>query len=276
MTLRLTILTTGVVLLLLSGGMNYSSAQESCTMPATRAWLTLTETGGFGWDTIWCGFDPTATYGIDPQLCEYECLGIDYLFVFCDLPGRHSMGEGTLHDFRRYQSATQIDTYRVQYGLNWTTTYTFHWSPARILAICDSAVLLNRTTGARLRMDRSDSTHDESEIFDMWLIRFGAKPTSALGIKETAGVPLSFQLLPNYPNPFNPSTNIQFTVGGRTHAVLNVFDPIGREVAVLLNSEVEKGTHTVQFDGRDLSSGVYFVRLQAGGGVASHKILLLK
>jgi hypothetical protein len=276
MTLRLTILTTGVVLLLLSGGTSYSSAQESCTMPATRAWLTLTETSGFGWDTIWFGFDPTATYGIDPQLCEYEDPAVEYLFVFRDLPGRNSLGNGTSYDFRRYQSGTQVDTHQIRYGVNWGTTYTFHWSPSRIRAICDSAVLLNRYTGLRVRMDGTDSTYEEAEMVDMWLLRYGAKTPAAEAALSSKGVPQGFRLLPNYPNPFNPSTTIQFTVGERTHAVLSVFDAMGREVAVVLCGEVARGTHTLQFDGTALSSGVYIARLGVGGRIGFQKMLLMK
>jgi hypothetical protein len=260
----------------LSGSAVYCVAQESCSVPATRAWLTLTETSGFGWDTIWFGFDPTATYGIDPQLCEFECVGIDYLFVFGDLPGRHSMGEGTLYDFRRYNNAAQVDTHQVRYGVNWGTTYTLHWSPSHIRAICDSAVLLNRYTGLRVRMDGTDSTHEETDIVNLWLLRYGAKTPATDVALSSEGVPQGFRLLPNYPNPFNPSTTIQFSVGERTHAKLSVFDPMGREVAVVLNGEVARGTHALQFDGSALSSGVYIARLNVGGRIGFQKMLLMK
>lgn len=89
-----------------------------------------------------------------------------------------------------------------------------------------------------------------------------------------------FELLENYPNPFNHSTNIRFnipdSIEGAAPVRLDVFDVTGRLVTRLMNTELRAGAYTVAFEPDNLSSGVYIVRLQAGDTVDSHKIMLLK
>jgi hypothetical protein len=95
-------------------------------------------------------------------------------------------------------------------------------------------------------------------------------------VAERGGVPKEYALLQNYPNPFNPSTTITYELPKSSVVRLSVFDMLGREVAVLVDRTKETGYHEVQFEGRGLSSGVYFYRLQAGDFVATKRLLLLK
>ncbi len=96
------------------------------------------------------------------------------------------------------------------------------------------------------------------------------------GIKEYAGAPDKFILYQNYPNPFNPSTSIRFTVSNSQLVTLKVFDILGKEVAVLLNKELSAGHYEVEFDGRNLSSGIYFYRLQSGEFSETRKMILMR
>lgn len=91
------------------------------------------------------------------------------------------------------------------------------------------------------------------------------------GVAEDA-----FRLLPNYPNPFNPSTSIPFILPERARATLRVYDVAGREVALLADGVLEAGRHTVLFDAGSLPSGVYFAELRSGATVAAHRLLLLR
>jgi len=90
------------------------------------------------------------------------------------------------------------------------------------------------------------------------------------------GVPQKYVLHQNYPNPFNPGTAIRFDVPGVSDVRLTVFDQLGREVTRLVNEQKQPGSYTVRFDGSRLASGVYFYRMEAGGYVATRKLLLLK
>jgi len=96
------------------------------------------------------------------------------------------------------------------------------------------------------------------------------------------GHPLPFAaLLPNYPNPFNPHTEIRFALAERTAIRLSVQDVSGREVAVLAEGDREAGDHRIEFEGRDaagreLPSGLYIARLKTSGGISVRKMLLLR
>ena len=86
----------------------------------------------------------------------------------------------------------------------------------------------------------------------------------------------SFRLFQNYPNPFNPATSIEYRVGSSEYVTLKVYDLLGREVAILVNEEKHPGNYEVEFDGSNLSSGVYFYQLKAGEFVETKKMIYLK
>mgnify|MGYP005840254249 CR=1 FL=1 len=88
--------------------------------------------------------------------------------------------------------------------------------------------------------------------------------------------PKEFELSQNFPNPFNPSTQIQFQLPQRADVNLKVYDLMGREVATLVNEARAAGQHTVTFDASRLSSGVYLYRLDTGGQIFTKKMILIK
>ncbi len=95
-------------------------------------------------------------------------------------------------------------------------------------------------------------------------------------------VPDKFTLYQNYPNPFNPTTTIKYSIpniaGVETQnlASLRIYNVLGEEVATLVNEKQAPGNYSVQFDASNLSSGVYFYKLQYGNFVATKKMILLK
>ena len=98
--------------------------------------------------------------------------------------------------------------------------------------------------------------------------------------EETAVRPGAFQLLPNYPNPFNPSTAIPYHLPEAGHVELSIFNILGQQVRILIDGWQEAGTHAATWDGRDqqeqgLATGVYLSRLRAGQQVMVRKMLLL-
>ena len=98
-------------------------------------------------------------------------------------------------------------------------------------------------------------------------------PTS---VKEIDFIPSKLTLEQNYPNPFNPSTTIKYSIPKQSNVTLKVYDVLGREVTSLVNKEQPKGNYEVEFDGNDLTSGIYFYRLKAGDFVETKKMILLK
>jgi hypothetical protein len=96
-------------------------------------------------------------------------------------------------------------------------------------------------------------------------------------VQVTIAVPKVLALSQNYPEPFNPSTMIQFTVPSDGKATLIVYNAIGQEVATLFNDEATAGiVHQVQFNGSNLASATYFSRLEFGGKMLVKKMMLLK
>ncbi|MBE2280778.1 MAG: C39 family peptidase [Ignavibacteriaceae bacterium] len=103
----------------------------------------------------------------------------------------------------------------------------------------------------------------------------GDNPTSVDDVNQTNLVS-DYKLNQNYPNPFNPSTVISFSVPVNEFVTLKVYDLLGSEVAVLLNTELPAGNHSVNFNPGDLASGTYIYRLTAGNFSETKKMFLIK
>ena len=94
---------------------------------------------------------------------------------------------------------------------------------------------------------------------------------------EIGAAPKEFTLNDAYPNPFNPSTTINFTLGTSARAELKVYDVLGREIATLFDDMAEAGrVNRVQWNAAGIPSGMYFARLESGGMSAMKKLVLLK
>ncbi len=94
--------------------------------------------------------------------------------------------------------------------------------------------------------------------------------------EASRGLPEKFVLRQNHPNPFNPSTRIEYAVPISGNVSLRIFDMLGREVAVLVNGMVEAGWYTVNFQAHNLSSGVYLYRLESRGFAQTLKMVILR
>ena len=96
-------------------------------------------------------------------------------------------------------------------------------------------------------------------------------------VKASAGTRITeHNLLPNYPNPFNPETKIRYQVASQSQVSLEVYDVLGRKVRTLVDQSQASGSYTVRFDGSSLSSGMYFIHLKAGETVKLQKMTLIK
>ena len=123
---------------------------------------------------------------------------------------------------------------------------------------------------------------DPSFTSDMLTIKYSPEPVS---VQQTnSDIPDNFLLMQNYPNPFNPSTRIQFSIPSIIASetkqaqlvTLKIYDVLGNEVSTLVNEEKPAGSYEVEFNALDLSSGIYFYKLQAGSFIETKKMTLLK
>ena len=100
--------------------------------------------------------------------------------------------------------------------------------------------------------------------------------TSLTNVNELNEIPNEYSLSQNYPNPFNPSTKITFNIPVSGNISFKIYDIIGREVKTLVNDFRNAGTYNVEFNGADLSSGVYFFRMEAGEFIDVKRMMLIK
>lgn len=95
-------------------------------------------------------------------------------------------------------------------------------------------------------------------------------------VDESGVLPSEFALKPAYPNPFNASVNLTFAIAQAGDVQLRIYDVTGREAAVLVSGTLAPGMHTVQWNGLNSASGVYFARLVQGDNVFTQKLLMIK
>ena len=101
-------------------------------------------------------------------------------------------------------------------------------------------------------------------------------PVVRVSTEDEGSVPSEFALSQNFPNPFNPTTTIEYVVDSTQEIRLAVYDLLGREVAVLAEGQKTAGTYTVQFDATNLASGTYFYQIRGERSTINKTMLLLK
>jgi len=101
-------------------------------------------------------------------------------------------------------------------------------------------------------------------------------PLTTTSLTSEKSIPNSYHLSQNYPNPFNPSTTISWQLAASSFVTLKVHNVLGKEVAALVNEEVQAGMHSVNFDASHLSSGIYFYTLKTNSFMQTKKMILLR
>jgi hypothetical protein len=97
-----------------------------------------------------------------------------------------------------------------------------------------------------------------------------------VSVNPVSAIAESYNLSDAYPNPFNPETTIKFSLPQKEKVTLEIFDITGRLTKTLLNSQLDKGTYSIKFNGERLASGIYFYRLSAGNFRVTKKLILVK
>ncbi len=130
-----------------------------------------------------------------------------------------------------------------------------------------------------------EPTWQDSSIYTMAFIQNDAdrtilnagRPGMLVGIEPYINeTPSSFELKQNFPNPFNPTTNINFSLPKSSYVSLKVYDLVGKEVKTLVDGNQQQGTYNIMFDAVNLPSGIYFYTLKTNEFTATKKMMLVK
>jgi plastocyanin len=95
-------------------------------------------------------------------------------------------------------------------------------------------------------------------------------------IIQNASITSEYTLKQNYPNPFNPTTNIGFSIPKSEFVKITIYNEIGKEIKSIVNEKLNEGSYTVNYDASNLSSGVYFYKIEAGNFIEIKKMLMIK
>lgn len=111
---------------------------------------------------------------------------------------------------------------------------------------------------------------------DSLFVLYNTGNVSGISEENFQQIPENFSLSQNYPNPFNPSTTIRFELPESDIVTLKIFNILGEEISTLVNTELKAGKHEYQFNANNLSSGIYFYRIQAGSFTETKKMILIR
>jgi hypothetical protein len=121
-----------------------------------------------------------------------------------------------------------------------------------------------------------ESITSGSYIYRLKQIDYNGQYEYSVQIEVEVNFPDKFSLEQNYPNPFNPNTIIEYTIGSKQFVQLKVFDILGNEIMTLVDEEKSAGNYEVEFSAEELSSGIYFYKLQAGSFIEIKKMSLIR
>jgi len=134
----------------------------------------------------------------------------------------------------------------------------------------------NSSTEHNYTFTDNDLHNNTTYLYMLEDISFSGKSSHSEPIEIKFIEPQRYALLPNYPNPFNPQTQITYQIAESQHVTLKIYDTAGREVQTLISSQQNAGEHIVTLDASGLAGGIYFYRLKAGPFESMRKMILLK
>ena len=215
-------------------------------------WMNARTTGMFNDKTHWPGLVESGNLNVDPGF------GASILSVLNNNQG-NGVGEFQYFmDIRSNIASTDIYGYKLQTvtGANWIPQWPL--PELQDMQYTNAALVTGGTDGKAIG-DRGWFTGGYTGV--------AAKPSAE---------PYQFALLNAYPNPFNPTSRIEYTIPRNSFVTLKVYNTLGQEVATLFSGVQQAGKHVATFDGSSYASGVYFYRLNAENYSATKKLVLLK
>ncbi len=200
-------------------------------------------------------------------------------------PGRTTawptgFGGGMYTDFRGFTASTQIDTFRIQIAGDSpeNSGATISW-PNDLAAVASSWQIKGQNAATPLPatdMLSATSATVDAQGGTLQVLIIVTNYNTGVSVERTGSSAEGFALNGNYPNPFNPSTTITYSIPARETVTLDIYNIYGALVSRLVNALQEQGTYSVQFNGNGLAGGVYYYRLQAGVFSGVRSMMLVK
>jgi hypothetical protein len=133
-------------------------------------------------------------------------------------------------------------------------------------------------TKYRSRRNRNDTAMPTSLTQSYYRANIQIELNTVMGVSNQTitDIPKKYDLKQNYPNPFNPETKISFDIPKQGFVSLRIYDLLGREVRTLVNEVKSPGSYNIDFNASELSSGVYFYKLETNGFTDIKKMMLIK
>ena len=167
--------------------------------------------------------------------------------------------------------------------LNWTTaseSNSDRFDIVRDGTTVGRVAAENHATGSSYTWTENNLTNGHTYNYELVAVDLDGSMSAIGEISATptfnSAAVTEYALHQNYPNPFNPETSISFDLAEAGQVSLTVFNPLGQTVATLANGSMASGRHTIAFDGTNLTSGLYYYRLEAGDFSAIRKMVLMK
>jgi endo-1,4-beta-xylanase len=203
---------------------------------------------------------------LNNSLNTLAATGLPVVVTEYDVAGRN-VGDANVDDpsFPQDQSdATQLETIQ--------RTFTAIWEHPAVEGVTLWGWRLGGwRPGRQMHLIRSDGSERPALT---WLREY--MDTLTVSVRNIVNVPQEFRLYNNYPNPFNPSTQIRYYVPETVDVTLKVYDMLGRHIRTMVDERQMPGQYTVTFNANNLSSGIYMYRLQAGSFVEIKRMTYIK
>ncbi len=235
--------------------------------------------------------NPVALYfGVDPQAtdCVDSSLGENVSALQCGSPnqncakfqdpsGRFSscIEFPSFTDLRKYKNLSQVDEFKITFSGKYPIT--IRW-PNDLSSYYDSVRIYDNVCGCIYNVDmrtKSSLVISASTVNSVTMRTVGPVTSTDVNTKGDE-LPMQFRLSQNFPNPFNPTTTIQYSVNSSQYVSLKVYDMFGREITELVHERKAPGNYEVRWNADGMPSGLYFYRLTTSASSVSKKMALIR
>ena len=250
------------------GGNAGEQGYETCTDNLSNLYVTgFTASSNFPLQNLPGAYNQTTMgSGQDAYILKFSSIPVPSAPVLVSPPnGATSVATNSLLD---WNSSATAESYRI---IVTTASYTIYDSSNITITefqVPNNGLNINTTYQWKVRASNVAGPGPYSTIFQF--------TTGATNITLNNEIPEEFRLYNNYPNPFNPSTKIKFDIPQSSQVKMIVYNILGKELSTLVNEKLSAGSYTVDWDGVDYSSGVYFYILITDEYIYVKKMLLIK